>query len=66
MKGFGSSAGVPGSFFFAVFVSMLSEITRNLLGIYSEFTREFTRELLGNYSGGSWQRIENEDIKEMS
>lgn len=28
MKGFGSSAGVPGSFFFAVFVRMLSEITR--------------------------------------
>ena len=62
VKGFGSSAGVPGSLSFAVFVRMLSEITRHLLGIYSAFTRK----LLGNYSGGSWQRIDNEDIKEMS
>ena len=39
VKGFGSSAGVPGSFF-SVFVRMLSEITRHLLGIYSEITWE--------------------------
>ena len=41
---------------------MLSEITRHLLGIYAEITRK----LLGNYSEGSWQRIENEGIKEMN
>ena len=58
VKGFGSSAGVPGSFF----LQFLSACYPKLLGIYSAFTRK----LLGNYSGGSWQHIENEDIKEMS